>query len=311
MDATYDRSQMAVPEYETVAEMPRRRGPLVAAIVASRPRQWLKNLLLFAGIVFAEQLDDPTRWARALVAFAAYCAASSASYLFNDVLDAPSDRLHPVKRKRPVARGELAPHAALALAAVLGIVGLTLTALLGLGSVLLMLTFLVVQVAYTVRLKQLVLVDVLTIAVLFVIRAAAGAEAVDVPISPWLLVCTLMLALFLALGKRRAELATAEARTTPGRSVLERYSLVLVDQLITVVAASTVVTYTLYTFLGRDSKAFMVTIPIVVFGLFRYLLLVQRGQAGEEPEKVLLTDPPIIASVVLWAAAAMIVPVVT
>ena len=302
---------MALPEYEAVAELPRRRRSLAAAVVALRPRQWLKNLLVFAGIVFAEQLHDPGRWAKALTVFAAYCAASSASYLFNDVRDADHDRNHPIKRKRPVARGEMSPRTAIVLAVVLAAAAVGLTAALGIGSLALMLVFLVLQAGYTLRLKQLVLVDVLVIALLFVVRAAAGAEAVYVPISPWLLLCTFLLALFLALAKRRAELAGAGVSTLRGRPVLERYSLALVDQLIAVVAASTVVTYALYTVLGRDSRAFMVTIPIVVFGLFRYLLLVQRREAGEEPEKVLLTDPPIIVAVVLWVLSAMIVPGMT
>lgn len=299
---------MALPGYEAVAELPRRRRSLAAAVVALRPRQWLKNLLVFAGIVFAEQLHDPGRWAKALTVFAAYCAASSASYLFNDVRDADYDRNHPIKRKRPVARGEMSPRTAIVLAVVLAAAAVGLTAALGIGSLALMLVFLVLQAGYTLRLKQLVLVDVLVIALLFVVRAAAGAEVVDVPISPWLLLCTFLLALFLALAKRRAELAGAGVSTLRGRPVLERYSLALVDQLIAVVAASTVVTYALYTVLGRDSRAFMVTIPIVVFGIFRYLLLVQRREAGEEPEKVLLTDPPIIVAVVLWVLSAMIVP---
>jgi 4-hydroxybenzoate polyprenyltransferase len=302
---------MALPEHEAVAELPRRRRPLEAVVAALRPRQWLKNLLVFAGIVFAEQLDDPARWAKALTIFAAYCAASSAAYLFNDVRDAGRDRHHPMKRKRPVARGEISPRTAIALAAVLAAAAVGLTAILGLGSLALMLAFLLLQAGYTLRLKELVLVDVLVIALLFVVRAAAGAEAVDVPISPWLLICTFLLALFLALAKRRAELAEAEVATLRGRPVLERYSLPLVDQLVAVVAASTVVTYALYTVLGRDSRAFMVTIPIVVFGLFRYLLLVQRREAGEEPEMVLLTDPPIIVAVVLWVLAAMLAPTFT
>lgn len=302
---------MALPEHEAVAELPRRRRPLAAAVAALRPRQWLKNLLLFAGIVFAEQLDDPARWANALTVFAAYCAASSASYVFNDVRDAAHDRYHPIKRTRPVARGEISPRTAVVLAAALATTAVSLTAVLGIGSLALMLAFLLLQVGYTLRLNQLVLVDVLVIALLFVVRATAGAEAVDVPISPWLLVCTFLLALLLALAKRRAELASAGAATLRGRLVLERYSLALVDQLIAVVAASTVVTYALYTVLGRDSRAFMVTIPIVVFGLFRYLLLVQRQEAGEEPETVLLTDPPIIVAVAMWVLAAMVVPAVT
>jgi 4-hydroxybenzoate polyprenyltransferase len=299
---------MAFPEQEVAVELPRRRRLLVAAVVALRPRQWLKNLLVFAGIVFAEQIDDPGLWIAALTAFIAYCAASSASYLFNDVFDASHDRCHSVKRRRPVARGEISPRTALALSAGLAALAIVLTAPLGVASLMLMLAFLSLQAGYTVRLKQLVLIDVLAIAVLFVIRATAGAEAVEVPISPWLLVCTLLLALFLALAKRRAELASPARTTVQGRPVLERYSLGLVDQLIAIVAASTVVTYVLYTVLGRESRGFMVTIPIVIFGLSRYLLLLHRHGAGEEPEMVVLTDTPIVVAVAVWILAALIVP---
>jgi 4-hydroxybenzoate polyprenyltransferase len=152
-----------------------------------------------------------------------------------------------------------------------------------------------------VRLKHVVLVDVMAISALFVVRAAAGAVAVDVPISPWLLLCTGLLALFLALGKRRGELVLVEARATPGRSVLDAYSLPLIDQLVGVVASATIVSYALYTFTARDSRTLMVTIPYVVFGVFRYLLLLHRRGLGEEPDQVLVSDVPILATVALWA----------
>jgi 4-hydroxybenzoate polyprenyltransferase len=161
--------------------------------------------------------------------------------------------------------------------------------------------FLVLQGAYTVALKEVVLIDVMAIGALFVIRAAAGADAVHVPISQWLLLCTALLALFLGLAKRRGELVLAGADATPGRPVLSGYSLELVDQLVAVVAASTVIAYSLYTFTARDSKAMMATIPFVLFGVFRYLLLVHRRDLGEEPEYVLLTDRPILACIALWA----------
>ena len=171
------------------------RSPVRAAFASLRPRQWSKNLLLFAGLVFAAKLGDATRWLEASVAFAAYCAASSAAYLANDVLDAESDRLHPVKRHRPVASGELRRGAALRLAACLAVAALALAAALGPWSLLLMTGFLALQAAYSIRIKHVVLIDVIAIGALFVIRAAAGAEAVDVPISTWLLVCTALLAL--------------------------------------------------------------------------------------------------------------------
>jgi 4-hydroxybenzoate polyprenyltransferase len=290
---------VALPERADVIPLPQRRSPARAVLVALRPRQWLKNLLLFAGIVFAAQIDDAVRWAEAAAAFTAYCAASSAAYLFNDVRDAARDRLHPLKRLRPVARGELSTRAALAIAAALAVLALAIVAPLGPPSLVFLSTFLVLQLAYTLGLKHLVLLDVLVISALFVLRSAAGAEAVDVRISPWLLLCTALLALFLALAKRRGELVQAGT----GRPVLEGYSLPLVDQLITITVAATIAAYSVYA-LTAHSAAMMATVPFVVFGLFRYLLLIHRDDLGEEPENVLLTDRPLIAGVILWAVTA-------
>jgi 4-hydroxybenzoate polyprenyltransferase len=301
---------MAAPAREVV-ELPRPRSALRAAVVALRPRQWSKNLLVFAGIVFAAKLGDPARWGEALAAFAAYCALSSAAYLVNDVRDRAHDGLHPVKRNRPLARGELSVGTAVGLAAMLGVGALAVAGWLGWPSLGLAVGFAGLQLAYSFGVKHVVLVDVLAIGGLFVIRAAAGAEAVDVRISPWLLLCTALLALFLALAKRRGELVLVGARETPGRPVLEGYSLELVDQLVSVVAASTVIAYSLYTFTARDSKALMVTIPFVIFGVFRYLLLVHRDDLGEEPEQVLLTDLPIIVDVGLWIATAAVILALT
>jgi 4-hydroxybenzoate polyprenyltransferase len=302
---------MSVPQTASILELPPRRSPARAAFVALRPRQWTKNLLLFAGIVFAAKLGDWWRWLDALAAFAAYCAASSAAYLVNDVRDAPHDRAHPVKRMRPIARGELSPRSAYVLAAALVVVAFALVAPLGLVSVGFLAGFLVLQAGYTLSLKHVVLIDVMAISGLFVLRAAAGAAAVHVRISPWLLLCTALLALFLALAKRRGELVLVGAEATPGRPVLEGYSLALVDQLVAIVAACTVISYSLYTFTARDSKAMMVTIPFVVFGVFRYLLLVHRQDLGEEPEEVLLRDVPILVCMAAWAVCAAILLAVT
>jgi 4-hydroxybenzoate polyprenyltransferase len=295
----------------SVLELPKRRSRARAAFVALRPRQWTKNLLLFAGIVFAAKLGDGWRWLDALAAFAAYCAASSASYLLNDVRDVEHDRAHPVKRARPIARGEVSVRSAYVLAAALLVVAVALVAPLGLASIGFLAAFLALQAAYTLSLKHVVLIDVMTIAGLFVVRAAAGAAGVHVRISPWLLLCTALLALFLALAKRRGELVLVGAEATPGRPVLEGYSLALVDQLVSVVAACTVIAYSLYTFTARDSKALMVTIPFVVFGVFRYLLLIHRQDLGEEPEEVLLRDVPILVCMVAWAATAAVILAVT
>ena len=292
---------VAAPE---LLELPRRRSLPRATLVALRPRQWSKNLLVFAGLVFAAKLGDVGRWAEALACFAAYCAVSSAAYLANDVRDREADRAHPVKRARPIARGELSPRAALMLSAALTLAAGAICAVLGPLSLALVAGFAALQAAYTLGLKHVVLIDVLAIAGLFVIRAAAGAAAVDVRISPWLLLCTALLALFLALAKRRGELVLVGAERTPGRRVLEGYSLELVDQLVAIVASSTVIAYAVYTLTAPHSRALLATVPFVVFGVFRYLLLMHRDDIGEEPEQVLLTDVPILLAVAGWIATA-------
>lgn len=291
---------MSVPEpVPDVVSLHPRRGSAFA--VALRPRQWTKNLLLFAGIVFAAEIGDAGRWVEAVGAFVVYCAASSAAYLVNDLRDVEADRLHPVKRRRPLARRELSGRAAVVATALLVGIAIVLAVPLGWAAVGFLALFLGLQAAYTLGLKHLVLVDVMAIAGLFVVRAAAGADAVDVRISPWLLVCTALLALFLALGKRRGELVLVGAEATPGRPVLEGYSLALVDQLIAVVAAATVLAYVVYTLAARETQALVATTPFVVFGVFRYLLLLHRAGKGEEPENVLVSDVPILATVGLWA----------
>jgi len=295
----------------TTVVAPRHEAVGIALVRAARPRQWSKNLLLFAGIVFAAKLGDGARWLEGLAVFAAYCLASSASYIANDLRDASRDRLHPVKRHRPIAAGVLPPRTAHVGALAAAAAGLALAAAVGPWSALLLAGFLALQAAYSLALKHVVLVDVMAIAALFVIRAAAGAEAVHVRISPWLLVCTALLALFLALAKRRGELILVGAAETPGRPVLEGYSLELTDQLVTIVAASAISAYSLYTFTARGSKAMMITIPFVVFGIFRYLYLVHRRDLGEEPENVLLRDLPTLACVAAWATSAAVILVVT
>jgi 4-hydroxybenzoate polyprenyltransferase len=289
-----------VSEPAVVLDLPRRRSPAAAAFAALRPRQWTKNLLLFAGIVFAAKLGDPQRWLAAVTAFVAYCAASSAAYLVNDVRDVESDRLHPVKRSRPIARGELAPRPALALAAALVLGALGLAAALGPLSLACLVGFVALQAAYSLGLKGFELVDVLAIAGLFVLRAAAGAIAVDVRISEWLLLCTFLLALFVALGKRRAELGLEGVRARPA---LSGYSVALVDQLLAIVAAATIAAYTGYALAAHDTRWLVATVPLVVYGLFRYLLLLHRRGLGEEPEALLVEDLPLLVTVAVWAAA--------
>jgi 4-hydroxybenzoate polyprenyltransferase len=267
---------------------------------AVRVRQWTKNLLLFAGLLFAAKLGDADRWALALLAFAAYCAASSAAYLVNDVNDAGRDRLHPVKRHRPVAAGRISARAALAFAALLAALSLAAGARLGLVSALLLAAFLAVQLAYSFLLKRFAGFDVIAIAGLFTIRAAAGAAAIHVHVSPWLLLCAALLALFLALGKRRAEMALGGST----RPALAAYSATVVDRLLVVAAVATVGAYTAYAVAARDSLEMLVTLPFVALAIGRYLVLMFRSGLGETPEDILLTDAPILLTIAAWSVTA-------
>jgi 4-hydroxybenzoate polyprenyltransferase len=213
-----------------------------------------------------------------------------------------------VKRRRAVAAGRVSTRSAVLLALALFALAAALGASLGLASLLLLAVFVALQGAYTFALKELVILDVLAIAGLFVVRAAAGAAAVDVPISAWLLLCTALLASFLALGKRRAELLLVEANETSGRRVLRRYSRVGLDRALAAVGAVTVAVYTAYTLVGRDSPALVVTVPLVAFGIGRYAFLLRRRRGGEEPDQVLLTDRPLLVTICVWAAICAVIP---
>jgi 4-hydroxybenzoate polyprenyltransferase len=286
-----------------VVARPKRTSAARTLASALRVRQWTKNLLLFAGLLFAAKLGDVGRWGEAWLAFAAYCAASSAAYLVNDVHDAERDRLHPAKRHRPVASGHLSPRAALVLAALLAGLALAAAAYLGPVFALLLVVFLGVQLSYSFAFKRFAGLDVLAIAGLFTIRAAAGAEAVRVHVSPWLLACAALLALFLGLAKRRSELALGGS----ARPALAGYSAFALDRLLLAVAVTTVGTYIAYAVAARDSLEMMSTVPFVVFALGRYLVLVFLSGLGETPEEILLSDVPILIAIAGWSVTAALI----
>jgi 4-hydroxybenzoate polyprenyltransferase len=288
------------------AATPARHG-LADVVVALRPRQWTKNLLLFAGLLFAAKLGDDERWVPALAAFASYCAVSSAAYLVNDVRDAQQDAKHPTKRRRPVASGAISRRTALAMSAALLCIGLLLTVPLGARPLAFLAAFVIVQLAYTLALKRVVVVDVLVIGALFVLRAAAGAAAIHVHISGWLLVCTGLLSLFLAVAKRRSELVLVLGKLTSGRPTLAHYSLPVLDRLLPLLGGAAIGAYGAYTSTAHDGLEMIATVPFVVFGVARYLYLVWRRDLGEEPEQVLLTDGATIAAVALWAVTAAMI----
>jgi 4-hydroxybenzoate polyprenyltransferase len=281
-----------------------RLSPL-AFVRALRPLQWTKNLLLFAGIIFSATFDDLSRWEHALAIFAAYCAASSAAYLVNDVQDAELDRRHPTKRFRPVAAGEVSPRAALLGAGALTLVALGASMAINVASSALLAGFLLLQLAYSTVLKRQLFVGVLAIAALFVIRASAGAVAVEVRLSPWLVACTGLVALFLALAKRRSELASGDSEAL--RPALRGYTVALLDQLVALAAGATISTYTVYTLVTDVPGALVATVPLVAFGLLRYVYLVHRRDVAEEPDRVLVTDGPILATVAAWMIMVIVV----
>ncbi len=281
----------------------------VAIVRSMRPAQWLKNVLVFAPLVFAHQALEPHALARSLAIFLLFCLASGAVYLVNDLLDRASDREHPVKRLRPIASGALSPAAATVAAALIGAGALAGAALLESRVALVLGIYLLVNLLYSRVLKHVVILDVMTLATGFVLRVVAGGIAVGVALSSWLLLCTSLLALFLGFGKRRHELVLLEINASTHRPILAEYSPYFLDQLIAVVTTSTLVTYALYTMdplvhqkLGTPYLP--LTIPFVLYGIFRYLYLVHQKQEGGDPSQVIFNDRPLLVNVLLWAVTA-------
>lgn len=279
-------------------------------IKTMRPRQWTKNIFVFAALVFDDKLFDVPSLLATVAAFVLLCLMSSAVYLMNDLADIESDREHPVKRLRPLPAGELSPSIARSFAVVFGAGSLLAGFLLSewLGTVLL--TYLVIQIAYTFRLKHVVLLDVMIVAVGFVLRVAAGAAVITVQrFSPWLYVCMFLLALFMALGKRRHELVLLGVDAGNHRAILDEYSMDLIDRLIGIVTTSAIVAYSLYTFLAEGlppNHVMMLTIPFVVYAVFRYLYLIHVRGEGGIPEEILLRDRPFQVSILMWGAVVLV-----
>ena len=285
---------------------------------AMRPRQWTKNAIVFMALIFSVNQDwlpeEPGTWdhllLRAFLVALAFCAVSGAGYLINDVRDRESDMHHPTKRRRPIAAGLVSSREAMVWAVVMGLLGLALAFAVDWRSGAVILGYIGLQVSYTAFLKYQVILDVMAIAAGFVLRALAGAYAIDVPTSPWLYVVTALGALFLAITKRRAEVALLQEGAVSHRSTLAMYTPALVDQMTSMVTASTVISYALYTFTAENlptNHAMMLTIPFVAYGVFRYLYLSLTQNEGGSPEEVLLKDVPLLLTVVGWVATSMIV----
>ena len=280
------------------------KARLVGLALSTRPRQWPKNLLVLAALLFAREIDSAPSVLAAVGATAIFTLATAGLYLLNDAIDAPRDREHPVKRRRPIAAGVAPVGLAVGAGLVVSAVALALATALAWTFGAALAVYLGLQIGYSLVLKHLVILDLLAIAIGFVIRAVAGALVIEVPVSPWLYICTFLLALFLAVGKRWAELG-GPARSSAARPVLDRYTPDFLRTLTVITATATPLSYALYTFSAPnlpENHLMMLTIPIVLYGILRYVYLLQNNGSGEEPERVLLGDPGILASVVGWVA---------
>lgn len=278
-----------------------------------RPQQWIKNFFVFLPLVFAGRLADVGLCVLSLLAFVLFCGTSSAVYAFNDLIDLKADKLHPTKKLRPLPSGAVSPAAVSVIGVVLVFMSIGGAVALQVRLAAVIVTYFIGNLIYTYLLKRMVIVDVMCIAFFFVLRVIAGCVVIEVEISHWILICTGLLALFLGFNKRRHELKILSRRAHQHRSVLERYSTYFIDQMISVLTASTVVFYTLYTidkrtveYLGTNSLLY--TVPFVYYGIFRYLYLVHKRGKGGDPTRIVLSDDKMIINLFLWfvAAAAII-----
>lgn len=277
-------------------------------LLSLRPKQWTKNVIIFFGLIFSLNLFDSAMVLTAIAAFLIFCVLSGVVYLVNDIADLEKDRMHPLKRYRPLPSGLITPRLAVAAAAILLLGGLSAAFALGLQFGLVATGYVLLMFAYSFGLKHLVIIDVFVIAGGFVLRAVAGAVAIAVPISPWLYVCTALGALFIGFGKRRHELVLLNDDATKHRRILDEYTPAMLDQMITIVTATTIMAYSLYTFTAErlpPNHAMMITIPFVLYGVFRYLYLIHLKDAGGSPEEMMLRDAPLAVDIVLWVVAAV------
>ena len=288
------------------------RSLALSLLLSLRPAQWSKNLIVFAGLLFGMRLFDIGAVFAALSAFAVFCALSGVVYLVNDIVDRDSDRLHPLKSKRPIASGAVPVPVAVAAAVTVGAVALAGAYVIGPAFAGVGAFYLALQILYSFAFKHMVILDVLTIAIGFVLRAVGGALAVRVEISHWLLVCTILLALFMALAKRRHEIVLLAGGAMNHRPILGEYSAYLLDQMIGVVTASTLISYIFYTISPETQAKFGtawlgLTIPFPLYGIFRYLYLVHQRDGGGSPADLLLSDRPLLACVALWALTVAVI----
>ncbi len=282
----------------------------VLILRSMRPKQWTKNIILFAPLVFSQTITNKQLAISSFISFMVFCFLSGSVYILNDLIDIKQDRVHPLKSKRPLASGRLSPvYAVITLLALLALSVYISLAYLNYLFILVAGSYLILQIAYSTVLKHIVIIDVFSIAAGFLLRVLAGAEAIEVTFSTWLFFCTILLALFLALSKRRHEILLLDEKAINHRKILFEYSADLLDQMISIVTTTTLIAYILYTIspetvdhFGTDNLKY--TVPFVLYGIFRYLYLIHQKNEGGSPEKVLLNDKPILITVILYCLTA-------
>ena len=281
-------------------------------IQAMRPHQWTKNFFVYAALIFSQNILNLPLLLKTTIAFSAFCLISSALYIFNDLKDLEEDKLHPLKSKRPIASGKIKKSTAILMIVVLGLLGFSSAFTLNKNYFIIILVYFLIRMAYSIKMKHVVILDVFVVALGFLIRVVAGGLAIEVSLSSWLLICTILLALFLALSKRRHELVLLEDVASDHRPILEEYSPYLLDQMIAVVTASTVIAYCLYTISEETVTKFgttnlIFTVPFVLYGIFRYLYLIHQRSEGGSPEALIIKDKPLLIDIFLWIATAVII----
>ena len=278
---------------------------ITAIIKSLRPKHWIKNMFVFPALIFAAQFTDWQAVFLTISAFFSFCFASSSMYLLNDVLDYEADRNHPLKKNRPIAAGELSKPVALFISFLLGIGAIAISIVINPLFLLVVLAYVLNNILYSYYFKHVVIIDILMVAFGFVLRAIGGAIAIDVTISPWFLAITFLLTLFLAIMKRRQEIMEISKNGGKKRKVLENYTKEMLDQMANIMIPAVMVSYVFYTFNTFHTQLFVFTIPLVIYGIFRYLYLVHKKDLGESPTETLLKDFPLAFVVILWGLMSM------
>lgn len=279
----------------------------VNLIKLMRPKQWIKNTFVFPAILFSKNIFDLNQFINVIWCFISFCMISSSVYILNDIIDVEKDRQHPIKKYRPIASGEVSKKEGYVVMTVLMIGSFVLAYVNNLLLVVIIFTYFVNNVLYSFKIKHMVIIDVMSIAFGFILRVSAGAVTINVRISPWILLCTLLLALFLGFSKRRNELIILQKSAGRYRKILEEYSVEFIDNMLSIITASILMAYSIYTFTAYEQQYMMVTIPFVLYGIFRYQYIVYKKNLGGSPEDIVLSDKPLMIDIVLWIILCMVI----